>query len=363
VYELFPPALPRELGLVLLGAGGVVLGGGRPSRVLAGVLFGLAGLTSVPIFVVAFVWILAAAGAAPRGRRTELLWRTVLPAGVVFGLWAIPVAVNFAANGGFVNITPELGVEWPLASALWSWGLLLPLALVGLLIAARRQGDDARLMLALVAATVVLLALAVARGAFDWNLAGNATLLHQGRVWPVAHLLAAAFAGIAIALGYEHIRRRSPAAALAATGVLFVAGAVSLAYAAIALTEVIETHDGGYLYNRPDFDADAFVPRASDHLDASDVVYVRDSDFLAFLLFSFSGARLAAYDDDRLDRNDLRIRYADLAGRWDEQMADGGFDADYTVVRAGEAGHGAEPVVRGRFRNEQWVLLPAVAHE
>ena len=34
--------------------------------------------------------------------------------------------------------------------------------------------------------------------AFDWTLAGNATLLHQGRVWPPMHLLGAALAGAAL---------------------------------------------------------------------------------------------------------------------------------------------------------------------
>jgi hypothetical protein len=134
-------------------------------------------------------------------------------------------------------------------------------------------------------------------------------------------------------------------------------GAASPALASIRLTEVIETYDYGYLYRRPDFDEGAFVPRAAAELEAHHVVRVEGSDFLGFLLFSLSGARLATYDDARLERNDLRIRYTQLAEQWDERMAAGGFDADYAVMRVSDAPEGAEPVIAGPFRDEMWVMI------
>lgn len=361
VYELFPPALPRELGLVTLAGAGVAIvwatrDGGRRASVAAGLLLGITGLISIPLVVAGSAWLIAGSLSARRTGKWLLLAGAPVALGVV-SLWLGPVVAAYLRNGGFVNITPQLGVEWPVTAALWSWGLLLPVAIAGVgvvLVARRHQG---RSVIALGIATVILLGFAVARGEFGWQLGGNATLLHQGRVWPVAHLLGAAFAGIALTAAYAWARRRSRAMAVAGTALFVAVASVSPAFASIKLTEVIQTYEGGYLYHRPDFDDDAFVIEATEELSSRDVVRVPESDFLAFLLFSFSGARLAAYDDDRLDHNDLRIRYANLADRWDERIASGGFGAGYTALREAESPPGAVVVVRGEFREEPWVLV------
>jgi hypothetical protein len=364
IYELFPPALPRELGVVLLGAAGVamMISGGRLNTrawIGTGVVIGMAGLVSVPMFVIGLIWVLAVAIGEPRGDRLRAALTMLVPATALFGLWLGPVAANYVRLGGFVDITPQLGVEWPLHEALWSWGLLFPLAVAGAFSVTRLNSSAGRKALLIAGGTVALLAVTLVRAAFDWNLAGNATLLHQGRVWPVAHLLGAAFAGVAIAALYDFVRRRSHLAATVGVAALVAVGAASPALASIRLTEVIDTYDYGYLYRRPDFDDGAFVTEAAAELEAHDVVRVEGSNFLGFLLFQLSGARLATYDDARLEGNDLRIRYALLAERWDDQMASGGFDADYEVMRVSDAPEGAEPVVTGLFRDEMWAMIDA----
>jgi hypothetical protein len=192
VYELLPPPLPRELGLVVLAAAAIAIAWARASnerRVVAaaGVLVGCVGLVSVPLFTSAIAWAIAA-WVISRGS-----WRhAALLAGVsavVFGFWAGPVVSSFVRYGGFVNITPQLGKEWDLWTALTSWGVLLPLAIGGVVVAARTRSVDGKALLGFLAGTGLLLSFSIGRGAFDWNLAGNATLLHQGRVWPPAHLL------------------------------------------------------------------------------------------------------------------------------------------------------------------------------
>jgi hypothetical protein len=362
MYELFPPALPRELGLVLLAAGGVALSLivvdniGRVA-ILAGGLIGLAGLVSVPIFVMGILWILFGSVALPRSTRLRAVGTALAAAVCVFALWVAPVIANYVRFGGFVDVTPSLGVEWPLGSALWSWGLLLPLAAVGVFLALRGSKPSANVVIALSAGTLLLLIVTIARGEFGWDLGGNETLLHQGRVWPVAHILAAAFAGSTLSRLFGVVSRRSKPIAAVAIACLLVIGVASPAIASIYLTKVIATHDAGYLYRRPDFDDDAFVIKTVEHLDSSDVVEVEGSNFLGFLLFSLSGARLASYDDARLTNNDLRIRYADLAREWDERSSAEGFAPDYRVVRADEAPPNAVPIVIGEFRDEEWVLL------
>jgi hypothetical protein len=372
VYELLPPGLPREFGLVLLVAA-ALLGlsaatqGGRRAAVGAGIATGLVGLVSVPMLVSAVLW--SSAALAVLGRRAARSAVTMAVTGAAtFGLWAGPALSGYVRFGGFVGVTPELGVEWPLPTALAAWGLLLPLAAAGVLVALRRTLSEptvcsavrptpscARVVLAWAAVTALLLVLARVRAASDWDLAGNATLLHQGRVWPVAHLLAGGLAGAALAWGcarLSHLPRLVPVAA--GIGVLAV-GAVSPALASADIAEVIEAHDGGFIYTRPDVAPGSFVRRAAAHLGPNVVVQVGDSRALALLLWQFSGAKLAAYDDPRLEGNDLRIRYRELAEGWDRRMAGDGFVSDWVVAPAGDVS--GEALEKGRFGDGTWVLV------
>jgi hypothetical protein len=366
VYELLPPALPRELGLVLLVAAALLglAAASRRTAVHAGIATALVGLVSVPMLVSAVLWS-AATMTLPCGRRARSMVAMGVAAAATFGLWAGPTVANYVRLGGFVNVTPELGVEWPLPTALGAWGLLLPLAAAGLWVALRspgtaRDGLDrtagtARVVVAWAAVTGVLLALTRVRAAFGWDLAGNATLLHQGRVWPVAHLLAGGLAGAALAWGRGRLSRLPRLVPAAASIAVLGAGAVSPALASSDIARVITEHRAGFFYTRPDLAPASFVRRAAARLGPDDRVEVRDSRALALLLWQFSGVRLAAYDDPRLARNDLRIRYRDLAAAWDRRMAAGGFPSGYVVAAPGEVS--GEVLESGRFGGRPWELV------
>jgi hypothetical protein len=365
VYELFPPAFPRELGLVLLGATAVLIAFAvahldRRSAAVAGVAMGMVGLVSVPMLVSALLWAAAATIVVPRGKRSVYLTSIFGAAVVVFALWAGPVVGNYVHYGGFVNITPQLGKEWALPTSLASWGFLLPLTIAGVVVAARMRVREKRLLIAFGVAAAALLVLALAREAFGWQLAGNATLLHQGRAWPPTHLLAGVFGGIALAFGYEALKRRSRATAATALATVLVLGAVSPALAAIRMTGILHGHADGFSYASADLQPGSFVRNASAHLSPNDVVRVRGNDTLAFFLFEFSGCRLASYDDPRLNGNDLRIRYADLARAWNRRMAAGGFRYDYIVVRASASLGSPEPVAEGSFDGVDYEMFRRV---
>jgi hypothetical protein len=334
LYALFPPALPRELGLVLVASVFVILATSidlhdRRIATVAGIATGIVGLVSVPLLAAAVLWLLACTW---RKDRWDLLGRALLPAALVFALWAGPVVSLFVRHGGFVSITPKLGVEWPLHTALASWGLLAPLAVLGVVLAWRRRVSDP--LFACAVASVVLLVFAIARGELGWRLANNATLLHQGRAWPVVHLLAAAFAGVALWRLFVWLRDRSRAFAVAgAAAVLFLGGA-SPVLASQGLAEIIDKGDEGWIYASADLQRPSFfVTRAADVLGPDDVVRVEGSDRLAFLLFQFSGVKLAAFDDPQLESNDLRIRYEELAAAWDRRVSGPGFEADFVAHR------------------------------
>ena len=361
VYELFPPPSPREVALVLLAAAAVLVGIGLSQRRglllgLGGVVLGTVGLVSVPTLVAGLAWVAAAVVCCAAGRRLSSAASILVPAALVFALWAGPVVRDMVRYGGFVDITPSLGREWPLWTALGSWGLLAPLALAGVLAVRRREG--AAFLGALALSTGLLLALAIARGELDWSLAGNATTLHQGRFWPVARLLAAAAAGLALWAGWQRLRGRGRLLAPVAVTLTLGVGAVSPVLATGALSAAVVDHESGYAYRRSDVDEGSFMRRSAQVLGPDDTVVVRGpapaSNALAFYLFSFSGARLAAFDDPRLARNDLRIRYADLAARWEERRRRGGFPADFAISPVSGDATGA--LMSGDFDGVTWAL-------
>ncbi|MGH2701172.1 MAG: hypothetical protein ACRDJ2_05265 [Actinomycetota bacterium] len=372
VYELFPPAFPRELGLVVLSATALLIvlairTEDRRFGVLAGISAGLVGLISAPLFLTAALWTVVGGLLAGPGARRRMFVTLAGPTLLVFALWVGPVAYNYIRYGGFVNITSRLGVEWPMVIALASWGLLFPLAVAGIVMAFRSSTTGARVLLGFALVAVAMLLLARARAAFDWQLAGNATALHQGRVWPVAHLLGAAFAGAALAAGFNWLRRRSEFSAPVAVAAVAVIGSLSLWLSSQGLTRVIHNDDNGFIYNRPEFADGSFIVNAAEVLGPDDIVEAPPGpdNVLGFWLFQFSGVRVTGHDDPRYKGNELRIRYEELAGSYAEVMAAGGFDADYVPLPeadAAEAGIGSDEVMaEGRFNGRRWVLVEAGA--
>ncbi|MGH2698403.1 MAG: hypothetical protein ACRDJL_04295 [Actinomycetota bacterium] len=365
VYGLFPPALPRELGLVVLAAAGLLIvlavrTGDRRGWLLAGIATGLVGLISVPLWFPALVWGLIGVALSKPEVRLRMLPALLVPALGVFALWAGPVAFNYLRFGGFTNIS-VLGVEWPPLTALASWGLLLPLAVAGVILARRQKTIEARVVLGFAAATVVWLVLARARSGFDWDLSGNSTTLHQGRVWPVAHLLGSALGGVALATGFDWLRRRSEFWAPLAVGLVVLLGSLSLWLSSQALANILGRHEHSWLYTRDEFAPGAFIAEAAEQLGPDDVVQApQDEDnVLGLWLFQFSGARVNGHIDARYPGNELRIRYPDLARRYREVMSADGFGVDYVPMPASDAAGVPDRamVAEGSFRGEEWVLV------
>ena len=371
MYELFPPPLPRELGLAMLGAVGFLVvaaarRGRRGPAVLSGVVLGLVGLVSVPMFVSAAVWTVAGVAVARSGTRLRLLAWMLAPAALLFAAWAAPVTASYLRYGGFVDTTAHLGYEWPLITSLGSWGMLLPLALAGLWLTLRSRDPRGRPVIAFVAAALCLLGLSFARGAFGWDLGGNATLLHQGRMWPPLHLLGGAFAGIVPARLWSLVEPRRRLLGAGMSLAILGVGAVSPALASIQMTRIIHSGSGGFVYGADDYQAGSFVRRAASQLQPGDVVAVQGArsgggaSLLAFALFQFSGARLAAYENEKLQGNDLRIRYRELAHRWDRRIAGRGYRSDFRVVSCGtRCPPGA--LESGDFAGSRWALVRAAA--
>ena len=364
VYELFPPALPRELGLVMLAATGFLVvrlleSPNRSHHVALGVLVGCLGLVSVPMFVPALLWI-GAVSVVTRERARRATAVVLGSAIAVFGLWLGPVAGYAGRYGGFVDISPKLGREWPLVTALGAWGLLLPLAVIGVAIAARSGERTRRPLGAMTLAVILLLVAAAARGRFGWELSGNESLLHSGRVWPVLHLLGAAFAGLALDAIIQRLRAVNIGVSVAVAVTFFGIASLSVLMAAVGLQRTIGQREAGFVYAGPSFGVRSLVDRADRVLGPDSVIEVEPGGNLGLILFQFTGARLASFDDPRLSGNDLRIRYEDLAERWDRAMATSGFTPDHLARPSAEGITGCElPVARGFHLGEDWVVVRA----
>ena len=359
VYELFPPALPREMGLVLVGlVGTLLLFALRERRASwwygAGIVAGCAGLVSFPMLIPALLWGFVGALFARRERLRALL-RVVIPALALFALWMGPLVYWYLTQGGFVDVVPVLGVEWSLITALSAWGILLPLAVWGAVLLARSLDVQAKVLLGFAASSVALILIAVLRREFGWGLEGNQTLLHQGRMWPVAHLLGAAFAGVALAHLVSLLARRHAMRSRLAVGAIFAFGSISLLLSIPALTQLIDDREKGFVYADEDLTSGSFVREAANHLSPGDVLS-SDDDALAFKLFEFSGVSLADYDDPRLEGNDARIRYRDLAARYVERIESGGFEPTHAVVEEGSAPAG-QVLEAGEYEGREWSLV------
>ena len=356
VYELLPPALPRELGLVLLACAAVLLSDAfarraRRAWTFGGAAMGVVGLVSVPMALSAAGWAAAMLLANRRWRAVPFVVGGAL---ISFGLWALPVAIDYVRFGGFVNVTPRLGVEWALPTALGSWGLLLPLCVAGGILCFLQPPSLRRNLLPYVGASGVLLGLAVARGVFDWGLLGNETLLHQGRFWPPAHLLASALGGIALVNLYGRVSPRWLGAAISAA--VIGVGAISTLYASVEMTDIIRDERNGFLYGSADLQEGSFVRSAAARLDPDDVMLVVEGDLLAFYLWQFSGARIADDDAGELGTNPHRIRFRTLADRWHEKELGSGFDFDW--VFSTRRGHDPDDVRgTGEFRGARWLFF------
>lgn len=358
VYELFPPALPREAALVVLAAATLVLAialrtGDRKLQFLGGAAMGAVGLISVPMLLNAIAWSAVLCVLMVSSDRLRSMAAVLGSAVVVFALWAGPVVGDYIRYDGFVNITPQLGVEWDLDAALGSWGILAPLAIAGIGVLLAQPRVVSRPLLACLGGSLVLFALAIARARLDWGVFGNETLLHQGRMWPPLHLLGAAIGGIGLVAIYGWLRDRARALAVSFATLVALLGMASPVVAARGLTHLLATHQKGFDYAEPDLGPDSFMRKAAAHLGPGDVVEVQGSDELAFLLFQFSGVKLATYDDPRLIGNELRIRFSDLADKWNRRALGKGFDPDFLVRPAS----GGDAIEQGTFDGERWELI------
>jgi hypothetical protein len=188
-----PPLLPRDLGIALVPL--VVWFGvtalrerGRGVELAAGAMVGFLGLLA-PVAAIFVVGTLGAAAIAVR----RLPLTAIVAAGLATLVWVVPFLRDVHRLGGLSSITKARPLSPDGVDSLVILGLVLPLAVVGVVAARRTQAIDHRLGGAMLAVSLLTLALAAV-------LQGDATLAMPALERGVRYLPAAAL-GLAFPAG------------------------------------------------------------------------------------------------------------------------------------------------------------------
>ncbi|MFN2490533.1 MAG: hypothetical protein ABR529_12505 [Actinomycetota bacterium] len=210
------PPFPRDVGWTLLTGALLLLTLGlqrkKPAVLgLSGVVLGLVGLTGAESFLVGVLAAGLAALCAGGTDRLRVLAVVLGPALLVYALWFGPQVVNYVRLGGYVNITQVGPVTLPPTAILVSWGVVTPLAVLGLGRWLHRKSRDAAVCvvaaLSIVAAAAVVVSVAAAgssEGAF-------LTLGRAHRYWPLLHFALVLWGGMGASWLIEALGRRSKA--------------------------------------------------------------------------------------------------------------------------------------------------------
>ena len=224
------PAHPREVTYALLLALVLLFFLALRTRerlylIASGCLLGIIGLTGGEAFIAGILMssaFVAIAGKLGRVRTAVYIW---LPAALLYSLWFVPLVINYTKYGGFVALSSEPVILTPI-QVLGGWGLVTPLAGLGLVLLFMRVRTDPGAQVTLVAlgsVTALLVAVVVLASGLS---AGFDTLGRAHRYWPMVFLALAICAGFGLCWILERATRIHWGVAV----VLFVAvSAVALA--------------------------------------------------------------------------------------------------------------------------------------
>ncbi|MDQ3660422.1 MAG: hypothetical protein M3454_05050 [Actinomycetota bacterium] len=227
-FHNLAPAFPRDVNYSLLCAFllTLVLGLSRrnmPILIGSGVILGMMGLVGAESFFVALgiaIVAILVRGGVPRLRTAMAI---LVPALLLYSLWLAPALASFLRLGGYKNTAYAL-VELPPLAILFSWGVVTPLAVIGVLLWVTKMRSHT--------GATVLGACAASSAAATFGAPiisgmvgpGFATLGFQHRYWPLLYLACGLYAAIAFTFVFESLLAKRPGLA---TGL--VLGVIGLA--------------------------------------------------------------------------------------------------------------------------------------
>jgi hypothetical protein len=306
------PPYPRDLTFALLPAFLLLLTRGitnrsRPYLVAAGTVLGGMGLAQGgEAFLVAALTTVVVIALTYRDGVFVRMASLVVPALLLFALWAAPLMINYFRHGGFFDMSRS-SLDYPLWAAAASWGVILPFGIYGLVRALpeSRTSASVRVMTGfLLSATAALAGSAL----FEVVLGeGFGPVSRRHRYWPILCLAVAIFAAFGASDLFERLRKRRMVALLSAGVVVLLAIPspllASLAYPEEAGTPKILKKS---LIDRPPTFLDALAGR-------NGVCTVASPRSMAHIIFAYTGHRAVAIIlGPKLKENRARVRWRDI---------------------------------------------------
>lgn len=314
-FHNLAPVFPREIafivleGLLLL----LIVGLSRKRRELVyagGVALGIIGLIGGETLIAGAVVSLAAVTVAGTSGRFISAVRLLIPAGLVYSLWLIPMVVNYRQYGGFADLGfGELQVT-PLG-LLVAAGIVVPFAIIGAAVLIRRMTQDPRARVVLATFLAMVGVIVVSTIASMLLGEGFETLSRRHRYWPLLHLSIALAGGIGLDIILRSVHRWSRVAAAFLIVTVSTAALASPIIASVALPSRLERQPllSSALVGDPEAVLNVFT--RSGHRRCIGAV----PPPLSRRAFSYSGYRLVLYSASyaALDRpNVARIRWRDI---------------------------------------------------
>lgn len=323
-FHNIAPPFPRDLAFGLLISFVVLLAVRARSttawtEVAAGLCLGFVGLTGGETFIVGATLATVVAFFDSSSRLLTLA-RILGPALIIYGVWFVPMVMNYASLGGFVSITHIIPVTLPATAILVSWGVATPFAITGVVVYARRFAADrgVRLCLLFVATAGFLLAASAVIPEF----LGDAfdTLGRKHRYWPIFYLAIALIGALGLTHVLTALRERSRplgvAAFIATTAIAWTSPVV----ASLALPTHIGLHPGIKAAMREEPGALLYELRRRGPGCA-----VAAPQEISREVFSYTGFRMLLWTGNWFGDNRARIRWADIydvIGSQEDRIAD-----------------------------------------
>ena len=313
-YNNLAPPLPRDLGYTLLLAFVLLLIAGMLQRsplllAGAGVMLGLAGLTSAEFFFVGLGVAIVTVAIPGDVSRAVVGLALLAPAFALFATWLVPLIASYVRLGGFVNTTGVGPIILSPLEILLSWGLATPLAAYAVIrwLPAHRAEAGARVLIALavVAGVLVLTSSIIPRVLGP----GFMILGRSTRYWPVLHLAVALFAGLGAS---ELIARIAAWRPVAGVGVAVLLVALALPVPIAASVDVARSGQRASLLGSALLGNRASYLTEIGRRGPGQCVVAAPGN-LPLLIFSYTGYRHVAYTGLRRHTgNFARIRWRDI---------------------------------------------------
>jgi hypothetical protein len=307
------PPFPRDLTFALLPVflllliRGVRLGS-KLHLVAAGAVLGGMGLAQGgEAFLVAALTAVIVILITPRDGVLLRLVSVLVPAIILYALWAAPLVINYFRHGGFFDMSRS-SLDYPLWSAVASWGIILPFGLYGVV----KSQPWTRTNNAVTAIGGFLLSGLiglVGSGVIEIVLGeGFGPLSKRHRYWPILCLAIALFAAVGAADLFERWRKRRPRGAFFFAAVMVLVAIASPLLASLAYPDevkpkevVTESLKGG---------SDTLLSELDTRRGVVCTVAATNT---ADEIFAFTGHRVVAIVlGAKLEDNQARVRWRDI---------------------------------------------------